>query len=335
MINRQKEQIVLQLFGKYTKNITFSWLINQNLRRKIILQIDSNNILGEFLPKTHQHNKIISHPLAEEIINIFLPRLQNFLYCFAKNFISQIQIIAFDNILDVVFTSKKSLSYQQKQALTNFAYQNSINLSLCFLQQNEPILIIKPCLISINNLNLQVTNEVFLQASKSGLNLICAELINFILNLKIKHKPTIAELYCGFGIYSFALHHLISNSKAFDGNKTMIDLANKNIQQHQLSNKITAYTRDLFFNPLNYHELNKFEAIIINPPRNGASTQIMQIAKSKLKNICYVSCNPYSLLNDLKILLDYNYCINTIHAINQFADGKHIELVVNFTRFHL
>ena len=65
------EQKVLQLFGKYTKNISFDWLLNQNLRRKIILQVNNQNILGEFLPKTHQHTPIIFHPLAEPKINFF------------------------------------------------------------------------------------------------------------------------------------------------------------------------------------------------------------------------------------------------------------------------
>jgi tRNA/tmRNA/rRNA uracil-C5-methylase (TrmA/RlmC/RlmD family) len=150
-----------------------------------------------------------------------------------------------------------------------------------------------------------------------------------IHNLASKQLPIIADLYCGFAIYSFALHHLIKESHAFDGNQTMINLANQNSHKYQLTNKIKAYQRDLFFNPLTAFELNKYSAVIINPPRNGASAQILQIAKSDIRNICYVSCNIYSLLTDLKILLDYNYFINTMHAINQFADGKNIELIVN------
>ena len=333
MINHhnEKEQLVWQLFGNYTQNIVFSWLANQNLRRKIVLQINQQNILGEFLPKTHQHSPLIFHPLAEEKINIFLPKLQDFLNCFAKNFISQIKITSFDNVLDVVFIGKKSLSYQQKQALTSFAFQQNINLSWHFLQQQEPLFVAKPCFIAINDLNLQVNNEVFLQASKGGLQTICNVLSNFIADLEIK-SPAIADLYCGFGIYSFALHQLIKESQAFDGSQTMIDLANKNSQKQQLTNKIKAHHRDLFFNPLTQQELNKFTAIIINPPRNGASPQVLQIAKSQVKNVCYVSCNPYSLLTDLKILLDYNYRINTMHGINQFADSKNIELVVNLTK---
>lgn len=326
------EQKVLQLFHKYTKNISFDWLNGQNLRRKIILQVNNQNILGEFLPKTNQHISIILHPLVEPKINFFLPELQNFLNYFAKNLVSQIKIIAFDNILDVVFLFYKIPSYQQKQTLTNFAKQHNINLSINVLQEQEPIFIAKKCLININNLNLQVNNEVFLQANKNAMQAICEQLINFIHNLASKQLPIIADLYCGFAIYSFALHHLIKESHAFDGNQTMINLANQNSHKYQLTNKIKAYQRDLFFNPLTAFELNKYSAVIINPPRNGASAQILQIAKSNIRNICYVSCNIYSLLTDLKILLDYNYFINTMHAINQFADGKNIELIVNISK---
>ena len=330
------EQKVLQLFDKHTKNISFDWLLEKNLRRKIILQVNNQNILGEFLPKTHQHTPIIFHHLAEPQINFFLPKLQNFLNYFAKNFVSQIKIIAFDNILDVVFLFHKNISYQQKQAIISFARQENINLSINVSQKQEPIFIAKKCFININNLNLQLNNEVFLQANNNGLTAICKQLVNFIENLPSKKsvatKSIIADLYCGFGIYSFALHHLIKESDAFDGNQLMINLANENIQKHQLSHKIKAYQRDLFFTPLTASELNKYRAVVINPPRNGASTQILQIAKSNIKNICYVSCNMYSLLTDLKILLDYNYFINKMHAINQFADGKNIELIVNISK---
>jgi len=330
------EQKVLQLFNKYTKHISFDWLNGQNLRRKIILQVNNQNILGEFLPKTNQHIPIILHPLVETEINLFLPKLQNFLNYFAKHLVSQIKIIAFDNILDVVFSFYKIPSYQQKQEITIFARQENINLYINVLQEQEPIFITKQCAVNINNLDLQVTNEVFLQANKNAMKAICEQLINFIENLPSKKSATsnlvIADLYCGFVVYSFALHHLIKQSHAFDGNQTMINIANKNSQKHQLNHKIKAYQRDLFFNPLTVFELNKYNAVIINPPRNGASAQILQIAKSNVKNICYVSCNIYSLLTDLKILLDYNYFINTMHAINQFADGKNIELIVNISK---
>ena len=232
----------------------------------------------------------------------------------------------------MVFLFHKNIYYQQKQAIISFARQENINLSINVSQKQEPIFIAKKCFININNLNLQVNNEVFLQANKNGLTAICGQLINFIENIPIKKSIKIADLYCGFGVYSFALHHLIKESDAFDGNQSMINLANENTQKHQLSHKIKAYQRDLFFTPLTASELNKYRAVVINPPRNGASTQILQIAKSNIKNICYVSCNMYSLLTDLKILLDCNYFINTMHAINQFADGKNIELIVNISK---
>jgi len=70
--------------------------------------------------------------------------------------------------------------------------------------------------------------------------------------------------------------------------------------------------------------------VIINPPRNGASPQVKQLAKSGVKKIVMVSCNPITFERDAKYLLDAGYNMTSATPIDQFYQTSHLELVAIF-----
>jgi 23S rRNA (uracil1939-C5)-methyltransferase len=57
---------------------------------------------------------------------------------------------------------------------------------------------------------------------------------------------------------------------------------------------VHALHRDLYRNPLRTAELDRFAAVVLDPPRSGARDQVVQLAASKVPRIAYVSCNPSS-----------------------------------------
>ena len=61
---------------------------------------------------------------------------------------------------------------------------------------------------------------------------------------------------------------------------------------------VTIEKRDLFRHPLEAVELNKLDAVLLDPPRAGAMAQCAEIARSKLKRVAYVSCNPVSFARE-------------------------------------
>jgi tRNA/tmRNA/rRNA uracil-C5-methylase (TrmA/RlmC/RlmD family) len=81
---------------------------------------------------------------------------------------------------------------------------------------------------------------------------------------------------------------------------------------------IIAALNALYGDPLTAKELDEFDNVIINPPRNGAEPQIKNIAKSKIKSLQYISCNPQTFARDAKNLIDLNYKIIKIFALDQF-----------------
>jgi len=90
--------------------------------------------------------------------------------------------------------------------------------------------------------------------------------------------------------------------------------------------------RDLFRRPLAVAELDRFEAIVLDPPRAGAKEQAVQIAQSQVGRIVYASCNPATFARDAKTLVDGGYRLDWIAPVGQFRWSTHIELVARFTR---
>ena len=66
---------------------------------------------------------------------------------------------------------------------------------------------------------------------------------------------------------------------------------------------ITTEKRDLFKLPLTPLELNRFDAVVLDPPRAGAEAQAKALAGSKVKRIAYVSCDAASFARDAAILV--------------------------------
>lgn len=68
--------------------------------------------------------------------------------------------------------------------------------------------------------------------------------------------------------------------------------------------------------------------IILDPPRGGLHIDAeAAVAKSGVKNIIYISCNPLTLARDLEELAK-NYAIKNCEAFDFFPHTKHIETMV-------
>ena len=72
---------------------------------------------------------------------------------------------------------------------------------------------------------------------------------------------------------------------------------------------------------------------MLDPPRKGCGERLMNfIADMDVKKVLYISCNPYSLATDMKILLDRGYTPSEVIPVDMFPRTGHVESVVCLTR---
>ena len=90
--------------------------------------------------------------------------------------------------------------------------------------------------------------------------------------------------------------------------------------------------RDLYRRPLDAAELERFDAVILDPPRAGAAHQVEQLAQSPVTRVAYVSCNPATFARDARALVGGGYALQWIRPVGQFRWSTHVELAACFSR---
>ena len=165
----------------------------------------------------------------------------------------------------------------------------------------------------------------FLQATLCGETAIIKSVIEALKNFN--KKKIICELFCGSGTITLPL--LLQNFRinAFELNADSlhsIDLAKKG---KPFENNIKTETRNLKSKPLTASELKEYRAIIIDPPRSGAQSQFLNIAKSKVETVVSISCDINTFVRDSKILTENNYNLKWVQPIDQFLYSPHLEIV--------
>ena len=72
--------------------------------------------------------------------------------------------------------------------------------------------------------------------------------------------------------------------------------------------------------------------VVFDPPRAGAEAQARQLAKSTVKTVVAVSCDPASFARDADILIGGGYKLKSLTAVDQFKWTSHVEIVATFAR---
>lgn len=153
---------------------------------------------------------------------------------------------------------------------------------------------------------------------------------NLVLRAAGKSKA-IADLFCGVGAFTF---RLAERAKVFaaDNDKRAIAALNAAVKNARGLKPVEARTRDLFREPLSATELRDFDYVVFDPPRAGADAQARMLARSQVKTVIAVSCNPATLARDARTLIDGGYILESVTPVDQFLFSPHIEAVAVFHR---
>lgn len=141
----------------------------------------------------------------------------------------------------------------------------------------------------------------------------------------------VADLFAGAGAFTF---RLAENSAvhAVEGGAGAVAALDQGRRLIQGLKAVSAEKRDLFRRPLTAQELKTFDGAVFDPPRAGAEAQSVQLAKSGVRRVAAVSCNPLTLARDLKLLLDGRFKLVSVTPFDQFLWSPHVEAVALLER---
>jgi 23S rRNA (uracil1939-C5)-methyltransferase len=234
-----------------------------------------------------------------------------------------IQVTATDVGLDVDVRGSGTLSTSTSAALARLAAPHR----LARITRHGDIVVQRtPPQIAIGRTHLLLPPGAFLQATAEGEAVLARLVLEHVGAAK-----SVADLFCGVGPFALRLAER-SRVLAADSEAGAIAALTKAAAGAQGLKPIVAETRDLFRRPFVGKELSRLDAIVFDPPRQGAQTQVQEIALSGVKNVVAVSCNPATFARDAAILVAAGYRVTQVTPVDQFRYSAHVELVARLEK---
>jgi 23S rRNA (uracil1939-C5)-methyltransferase len=234
-----------------------------------------------------------------------------------------IQVTSTLNGLDVDVRGSGALPSTMIAALSRLAEQHRLAR---LTRHGELVLMRAPPAVTIGTAQVILPPGSFLQATVAG-----EETLARLVSDHCQRAKHIADLFCGVGPFALRLAAK-SRVAAFDSDAGAIASLQKAATSTAGLKPVKAEPRDLFRRPLLPQELRDFDAVVFDPPRQGAQAQATQLAASKVPTVIAVSCNAATFARDAKILIDGGYRIEGVTPVDQFRHTPHVELVAKFRR---
>jgi 23S rRNA (uracil1939-C5)-methyltransferase len=179
-----------------------------------------------------------------------------------------------------------------------------------------------PVEITLGGTAVPLPHGAFLQATAEGEAALVEAVIDAVAGSTI-----VADLFAGLGTFALSLPgRILAVEGAREAALALKSAANR------AQRTLFVDHRDLFRRPLDRSELDRFEAIVLDPPRAGAKEQVALLAGSAVPRISYVSCNPATFARDSKVLIDGGYRLQWVKPVGQFRWSTHVELAACFER---
>lgn len=239
---------------------------------------------------------------------------------------ADIELTLCDQGVDLGIKGLSAESLALTEALLDFARDHALaRLTLDSGYGPDTVWEPEPATVTLSGVAVPFPPGSFLQATEDGEAALVAAAREWLAGC-----ATVADLFSGLGTFAFALA----------GPETKV-LAAEAARDAHLACKaaagvsgrpVHALHRDLFRNPLLAEELNRFSAVLLDPPRAGAREQVERIADSSVTRVVYISCNPSSWARDAALLVDAGFVLKELRPVGQFRWSSHVELASLFVR---
>lgn len=237
----------------------------------------------------------------------------------------EIKLAMIDQGADVLIENWAPEGLETHEALTAFAGANQLaRLSADDGYGPTTYWEPEPATVTLGGVAVGYPPYGFLQATRDGEQALSLAVQEIVGDAKL-----VADLFSGLGTFAFAI---AQGRKIFAAEAERAALLAMKSAAGKAGLAVFAEHRDLFRRPLTPEELNRFAAVIVDPPRAGAREQIAELAKADVAKIAYVSCNPSSFARDAKMLIAGGYRLQRIWPVGQFRWSTHVELAGEFTR---
>jgi len=178
--------------------------------------------------------------------------------------------------------------------------------------------------IVLNDIKYQVSDKSFFQINTSNISKLYNEIIRYG---EFTKNDVVIDLYCGVGSISLYIAKYVKSVLGIEIVEDAIKDAKENAKINNINN-VKFLCGDV--SKLIDGNING-DTLIVDPPRIGIDEYSLEVInKSKINKIIYVSCDPMTLVRDIKKLDNYELC--NISVVDMFPQTHHVESITVLKR---
>ncbi|GGB33566.1 RNA methyltransferase [Sphingomonas metalli] len=291
-------------------------------RRRATLHAE-RGLLGFAVEGSHQLVDVREcHILAPELFALIAP-LRSLFQRLGLKRRADVHLTLADQGPDILIRGWSPEGLAAAEALTGFCQANGVaRLSLDDGLGPETRWEPQPVTITLGDVPVPLPPGAFLQATREGEAALVAA-----AREAVGAARTVADLFSGLGTFALALP-----AKVYAAEGARDAILSLKAAANARGRPVFADHRDLYRRPLTIAELNRFDAVVLDPPRAGARDQVEALAACTVGSIAYVSCNPASFARDAKLMVAAGWRIDWIQPVGQFRWSTHVELAARLSR---
>lgn len=190
----------------------------------------------------------------------------------------------------------------------------------------EPLALRRPAWQAFGRARVVPPPGAFLQATAEG-----AAALTAAARAAVGDARRVADLFAGCGTFTLPLAET-AEVHAVEGEAAMLASLDAGRRAAPGLRRVTTEARDLFRRPLTPAELDRFDAVVMDPPRAGAEAQARALAASRVTRVALISCDPATFARDAAILAAGGHKLEEVRVVDQFRWSGHVEIAARFRR---
>ncbi|HWV16859.1 MAG TPA: 23S rRNA (uracil(1939)-C(5))-methyltransferase RlmD [Cellvibrio sp.] len=170
----------------------------------------------------------------------------------------------------------------------------------------------------------------FTQVNPQVNNKMVAQAIEW---LALQGDERVLDLFCGIGNFTLPLAQRCAEVFGIEAVDSMVERGRENAARANIAN-VSFLAADLGKTSENrlYQTCGEIDAVLLDPPRDGAKEIISKLPQLSPRRIVYVSCNPATLARDAKVLAEAGYQLDSLGVMDMFPHTAHIESMALFIK---
>ncbi len=254
--------------------------------------------------------------------------------------IPQIEISVADNAVVMIVRHLETFVQNDLDLLTEFAKRNQVQLFLQpgNLKSVHPLYPEKPDALFFElkefDIKINFLPTDFIQVN-GGIN---EQLVSRAIELlDIQKDDRVLDLFCGVGNFTLPLARYSDHVVGVEGDQALVNRAIHNRQSNGLDD-VEFHFGDLFKEDMSADSHGdwleqKFDKILLDPPRSGAAEMIKRLPAFGASKVVYVSCGPATLARDAGVMVnEHGYRMTYAGVIDMFPHTAHVESIAVFER---